>query len=110
MNSNIKTAIFFTKTNIGVDKNKNMYYNTKRYNLKRIMKLNEIENGKKGIITSINGNNKFATRFASVGILPGSEIEIVKNYKKQPVLLCVKNTLMAIGRKQCEQIEAEVVL
>ena len=73
------------------------------------MKLCNIKNGSKCRIISVEGDFSFQTRITSVGILPGIEIEIVQNSKKRPLLLYARNTLLALGRKQCEFIEAEVL-
>ena len=71
------------------------------------MKLCNMKNGSKCKIVSVKGDLSFQTRITSVGVLPGSEIEIVQNSGKRPLLVYVKNTLLALGRKQCDFIEVE---
>ena len=45
---------------------------------------------------------------ASVGLTPGCTVEIVQNRKKRPMLLYVRNTLLAVNQQDCSLIEAEV--
>lgn len=39
-----------------------------------------------------------------MGLLCGSQIDICQNYKKQPVLLFARDTLIAIGREESKKI------
>ena len=39
-----------------------------------------------------------------MGLLCGSQIDICQNYKKQPVLLFARDTLIAIGREETKKI------
>ena len=52
-----------------------------------MQKLSELSEGTKGRITSILGNAHFQSRITSIGLTVGSQIEIIQNPKKQPVLI-----------------------
>jgi ferrous iron transport protein A len=39
-----------------------------------------------------------------MGIIVGSSIEILRNEKKQPMLLFCRDTMVAVNRRECEKI------
>jgi ferrous iron transport protein A len=45
-----------------------------------------------------------------MGIIVGSRIEILRNEKKQPLLLFCRDTMVAVNRKECEKIKVEEAL
>lgn len=69
------------------------------------MKLNEAPSGYTGKITSIDGDTRFLSRITSIGLTIGCHVEIMQNLKKHPVLLLSRDSLVAVGRKDCERIE-----
>lgn len=73
------------------------------------MKLSDMQVGKCGKIVSVDGELSMQTRIASVGLIPGTVVEIMKNSKKYPMLIFAKSTLLALDRKECSLIEMEVV-
>ena len=77
-----------------------------------MQKLSELKAGTLVRICAIGGNAHFQSRIASVGLTPGCTVEIVqnrkKNRKKRPMLLYVRNTLLAVNQQDCSLIEAEV--
>lgn len=60
--------------------------------------------GKIYYIREIKDEVRLNNRLSSMGILPGTKIEICQNHKKQPVLLFARDTLVAIGRTECSKI------
>jgi ferrous iron transport protein A len=42
-----------------------------------------------------------------MGITVGSTLEIIRNEKKQPMLLFCRDTMVAINRKECEKIKVD---
>ena len=49
-------------------------------------------------------NGKSLMNIIAAGIKCGSTIEICQNYRKQPVLLFARDTLVAIGREESKKI------
>lgn len=60
--------------------------------------------GNSYVIHEIKDEIRLNNRLASMGILPGTQIEICQNNKKQPVLLFARDTLIAIGPMECKKI------
>lgn len=60
--------------------------------------------GKSYMIQGIKDEARLENRLSSMGILKGTQVEICQNYKKQPILLFARDTLIAIGREECKKI------
>lgn len=71
------------------------------------MKLYDAKAGYSGEITAIDGDTRFLSRITSIGLTIGCNIEIMKNDKKQPVLLLSRDSVIAVNRKDCERIEVK---
>lgn len=71
------------------------------------MKLYEATPGYTGKITAINGESRFLSRVTSIGLTVGCKVEIMQNEKKQPVLLLVRDSIIAVNRNDCERIEVK---
>ena len=70
-------------------------------------KLSEMVQGSHGIIKNIEGNQRFLSRITSIGLTPGSAVEVLKNSKKQPMLLYGRDTVIAVDREACEKVYLE---
>ncbi len=69
------------------------------------MKLSEMQAGKNGIVRSLGNDERFLNRITSIGLTEGAPFQVVKNDRKMPVLVFVRETLLALNRKDCEKIE-----
>ncbi len=74
-----------------------------------MIKLNTAKDGETGWVASIKGNTRFLNRITSIGLTIGSEIEIIQNQEKCPVLIFNRDTVIAINRSECEKIMVEVI-
>jgi len=70
-------------------------------------KLIDLEKEKSAVIASVNGDARFVSRITSIGITPGCKITIVKNEKHRPLLVYSRDTMIALNRKECENITVE---
>ena len=62
-----------------------------------------------GNICSVKGDSRFQSRMVSVGLLPGSKIEMLLNQKRRPLLLYCRNTVLALNREDGKNILVEEV-
>jgi ferrous iron transport protein A len=69
-----------------------------------LKKLNELRKEESGIIASVNGDTRFVSRITSIGITPGCKIKIIKNEKCRPLLVYSRDSMIALNRKECENI------
>ncbi|MDD4843259.1 MAG: FeoA family protein [Anaerotignum sp.] len=72
-------------------------------------KLSEVKRGETGRIASLKGDTRFLSRITSIGLTLGSEVEVIQNQKKQPVLVYGRDTMIAVNRNECEKIMLEVL-
>ena len=72
------------------------------------MKLIDLTADTHGFVTRLNGDDHFLKRITSIGLTEKAPYLVVKNDKKMPVLVYVRETLLALNRKDCEKIEVEV--
>jgi ferrous iron transport protein A len=71
-------------------------------------KLSEIKAGQTVIVKEITADERLISRTSSMGIIVGSRLEVLKNERKQPLLLFCRDTMVAVNRRECEKIKVEV--
>ncbi len=71
------------------------------------MKLTDTKPDQHGLIQRIGGDAHFANRITSIGLTEGTEFQTVRNDRKMPVLIYLRETLIAINRADAERIEVE---
>ena len=71
-------------------------------------KLTEMSKGSEGTVLSVTGDPRFVSRITSIGLTPGCHVSVVKNEGCQPVLIYSRDTMIALNRKDCANIEMEV--
>ena len=71
------------------------------------MKLTDTTADMQGRIMSVNGDDHFMNRITSIGITEGTFFQTVRNDKKMPVLIYLRETLIALNRTDAERIEVE---
>jgi len=70
-------------------------------------KLSELKKDAKGVIASVNGDQRFISRITSIGLTPGCTVTVIKNEKNRPLLVYSRDTMIALNRKECDFIEVE---
>ena len=73
------------------------------------MKLSEMETGRKGTIASVPGTDRFVSRVTAIGLTEGCRIEIVQNAKRRPLLVFERDSVVALDRADCKNIEVDVL-
>lgn len=73
------------------------------------MKLTETTADMQGKIRSVVGDDHFMNRITSIGITEGTPFQIVRNDKKMPVLIYLRETLIALNRTDAERIEVDKI-
>ena len=71
------------------------------------MCLSELQENQKGLIQKINGDSRFISRVVSMGLPPSSPFLVLQNDGRSPVLVYSHDTMIAINRKECMQIDVE---
>lgn len=71
------------------------------------MPLSMIGEGKRAILKKIGGGRQLRGRLAALGLLPGTELEVVQNSGHGPFVVAVKGSRIVIGRGMASRIEVE---
>jgi len=71
------------------------------------MPLTKISEGMKAKLHSITGGRELRTRLAALGLLPGTEIEVIQNSGKGPFVVSVKGSRIVIGRGMASRVEVD---
>ena len=69
------------------------------------MKLTETRPDQTGVIRKIGGDTHFINRITAIGVTEGTEFQTVRNDRKMPVLVYLRETLIAVNRADAERIE-----
>ena len=59
-------------------------------------------------VKDINGDARFISRITSVGLTTGAILKVVRNVKRLPLLIYSRDTMLAINRREAENIHVEV--
>jgi ferrous iron transport protein A len=73
------------------------------------MRLTEMKPDQNGLIQKIGGDAHFLNRITAIGVTEGTEFQTVRNDKKMPMLIYLRETLIAINRVDAERIKVESV-
>ena len=71
------------------------------------MPLTMIREGKKAVLQSIEGGRQLRSRLAALGLLPGTELEVIQNSGQGPFVVGVKGSRIVIGRGMAARIAVE---
>ncbi len=73
------------------------------------MKLTDTKPDQHGLIRRIEGDAHFANRITAIGLTEDTAFQTVRNDRKMPVLIYLRETLIAVNRADAERIEVETV-
>ena len=71
------------------------------------MSLTSIGVGKRVRFLTVNAGHRLQGRLAAMGLVPGTEIEVVQNSMFGPVVVEVKGSRMMLGRGTACKIQVE---
>ena len=71
------------------------------------MPLTMVDEGKKAILRSIEGGRQLRGRLAALGLLPGTELEVIQNSGHGPFVVSVKGSRIVIGRGMAARISVD---
>jgi Fe2+ transport system protein FeoA len=72
-----------------------------------IMPLTKIREGNKAVLQAVEGGRQLRSRLAALGLLPGTELEVIQNSGHGPFVVSVKGSRIVIGRGMAEGITVE---
>jgi Fe2+ transport system protein FeoA len=60
-----------------------------------------------GMIVSIGGGRAVVGRLATLGFVPGARVSMVQNFGRGPLIVCVCQARVALGRSEASHIVVE---
>lgn len=69
------------------------------------MKLAETRPETHGLIDRVQGDAHFANRVTAIGLTEGTPFQTIRNDRSMPVLVYLRETLIAVNRQDAEMIE-----
>ncbi len=74
-----------------------------------LKRLNNGRNGERVRIVGIEGDIRFLSRITAIGLTIGCEVEIIENHKGRPLLFYERDSMVAVNRRDSEQVVVEEV-
>lgn len=71
------------------------------------MPLTMVNEGHKAVLRDIEGGRQLKGRLAALGLLPGTELEVVQNSGHGPFVVSVRGSRIVIGRGMAAKITVE---
>jgi Fe2+ transport system protein FeoA len=72
-----------------------------------MMPLTMVHEGSRAVLRSVDGGRQMRGRLAALGLLPGTELEVVQNSGKGPFIVAVRGSRIVIGRGMAARIEVD---
>lgn len=65
--------------------------------------LAELKPGEHGLLVDIGSHRMFSSRMTSLGFTPGVDVEMTFNYGFGPLVVTVRGTRVALGRREAKK-------
>lgn len=72
---------------------------------RKFITLSRAETGQPLRIEAIHGGQAFISRITGMGFLPGTSLVVLQNFNFGPIIVHLRDTQVAIGRKEAKKIE-----
>ena len=67
--------------------------------------LNSLGSGEVRVVQELNGGRGFVSRAIALGFTPGTEITMLQNFRRGPLIVVVRDTHVALGRSEAKKIQ-----
>jgi len=71
--------------------------------------LSDLPSGRTGIVRCLMGGRGFVSRVAALGFTVGAAVTVVQNYGRGPLIALVRDTRVALGRREASKVLVETV-
>ena len=69
-----------------------------------IIPLDQLASGRKARIHDLRGGRGFISRLVTLGFTPGARVEMVQNMGRGPLIVLIRDTRIALGRRMARRI------
>ena len=67
--------------------------------------LSSLESGAVGVVQDLNGGRGFVGRVAALGFTPDTQVTMVQNFDRGPLIVFLRDTQIALGRGAAKRIQ-----
>jgi ferrous iron transport protein A len=72
--------------------------------------LTELKSGTRAVVREMRGGRSILSRLSAMGLSVGSELEVLNNRGRGPLLVLVRDTRIALGRGEAQKIVVEELI
>jgi len=69
-----------------------------------VVPLADLSPGQMGLVRDLRGGRTFVGRLAALGFTPGTLLRVVRNYGWGPMIVLVRGTQVALGRREAQHV------
>lgn len=73
-----------------------------------MLTLTQAEEGREYTVKDVKGDARFISRITSIGLTTGAMLKVVRNVKRIPLLIYSRDTMLAINKREANNIYVEV--
>lgn len=73
-----------------------------------MLTLTQAEEGREYTVKDVKGDARFISRITSIGLTTGAMLKVVRNVKRLPLLIYSRDTMLAINKREANNIYLEV--
>ncbi|MDC7245094.1 MAG: FeoA family protein [Sphaerochaetaceae bacterium] len=70
----------------------------------QMIRLHQMKTGQRCIVENLLGRTRFLSRASSMGFVPKTVITMISNGKRGPLIVRLRDSEIAIGRKEADKI------
>lgn len=71
--------------------------------------LSSLKPGERGVVVGLSGGRGLTSRLISLGFTLGTEVTLLQNYGRGPLLVTVRDTRVALGRGEALKVLVETL-
>lgn len=69
-----------------------------------VISLSELPAGARALIRHLEGGKEILSRLATLGFTPGATLNMIQNYGRGPIIVCIRDARIALGRGEARKI------
>lgn len=70
--------------------------------------LSALRTGQRGVVRALRGGRTFCSRAANLGFTAGTQVSVIQNYGRGPMIVAVRGTRVALGREEADNVLMDV--
>jgi ferrous iron transport protein A len=71
------------------------------------MSISSLEEGQTAVVSGLTGGQRFVSRASAMGFTPDTQVTMMQNFGRGPVLVYLRDTQVALGRGEAARIQVE---